>query len=61
MSIPDSGSLPFRHTHTLLNKWNEETEILIQVHTYLVDKPTHPQAGREYEQSVREEDEVAFI
>lgn len=33
----------------------------IHMSVYLIDESTHPQAGREHEQSVREEDEVAFI
>lgn len=28
---------------------------------YLIDEPAHPRAGRQHEQSVREEDEVAFV
>lgn len=33
----------------------------ISCKTYLEDESTHPQAGREDEQGVRKEDEVAFI
>lgn len=66
MSIPDSGILPYRDTHSVVTKpppaggFQVKDTHLSHV-LYLIDESTHPQAGRDHEQSVREEDEVAFV
>lgn len=63
MSIPESGILPCGDTQFMPAQFDPTGAAaahptILQAH--LVDESTHPGAGRQQQQSVREEDEVAL-